>query len=95
MGLSAAPLGRRSCIVIVEVGDGEGASQIVGVLVDAVYEVFEAVELEATPAFGTPIDPEFIAGMARVDGGVLSVLAFDRVLAQDELARLVSAHTSH
>jgi purine-binding chemotaxis protein CheW len=94
MGLGVAPLGRRSCIVIVEVSESAdgGPAQTVGVLVDAVYEVFESADLEPPPAFGTSIDPDFIAGMSRVDGVVLAVLALDRALAQDELARLVSSH---
>jgi purine-binding chemotaxis protein CheW len=96
LGLETAHLGRRSCIVIVEITDPhDGQSQTVGVLVDAVYEVFEMLALEPCPAFGTPIEPEFIAGMARQDGEVLAVLAFERALAQDDLARLVAGHTEH
>jgi purine-binding chemotaxis protein CheW len=96
LGLSVASIGPRSCIVIVQITDPQDdKAQTVGVLVDAVYEVFEMNSLEACPAFGTPIDPEFIAGMARYDGGVLAVLEFDRALAQDDLAQLVSGHKDH
>ena len=96
LGLPTAHLGRRSCIVIVEIADPvDGQAHTVGVLVDAVYEVFETVSLEGVPAFGTPIDPDYIAGMARQDGGVVAVLAFERALAQDDLARLVASHTEH
>jgi purine-binding chemotaxis protein CheW len=94
--LATASIGRRSCIVIVEIADpADGQSHTVGVLVDAVYEVFELLDLEPCPAFGTPIAPDFIAGMARRDGGVLAVLAFERALAQDDLAQLVSGHATH
>lgn len=94
--LDSAVIGRRSCIVIVEVADAsDGQPQTVGVLVDAVYEVFEVLDLEACPAFGTPIDADYIEGMARVDRSVLAVIAVGRALAQDELAQLVSAHAAH
>ncbi len=94
LGLRASDIGRRSCVVVVEVADAEdGAPSTLGVLVDAVYEVFETAQLEPAPAFGTPVDPGFIAGMARLDGQALVVLELPRVLAQEELAQLMASTT--
>jgi len=96
LSLPGSTYGRRSCVVIVDIDDGEdGPPSTLGVMVDAVYEVFDVDTLEAAPAFGTPIDPAFLAGMARLDGQVLAVLNLNRVLAQDELSSLVASHVGH
>jgi purine-binding chemotaxis protein CheW len=95
LGLRGAAIGRRSCVVVVEVPEVEdSAPQTLGMLVDAVHEVFDVAALEPAPAFGTPVDPAFVAGMARRDSEVLVVLNLAHVLAQDELARLMEAHVA-
>ncbi len=94
LAVAGSAVGRRSCVVIVDIDDDE-STHTLGVMVDAVYEVFEVPALEAAPAFGTPIDPAFIAGMARLDSQVLAVLNLDRVLAQEDLSQLVAAHVAH
>jgi len=71
---------------------GHGSdSLVVGLLVDAVYEVFDAPagEFEPVPPLGTSIDPSFLLGMSRVRNEVIGVLALDRVLAQHELTALI------
>ena len=64
---------------------------VVGLLVDAVYEVFDAPpgDFEPVPPLGTSIDPRFLHGMSRVRNEVIGVLALDRVLAQHELTDLI------
>lgn len=105
LGHAPAQIGRRSCVVVVETGgdraaDAEAAddaddspaeSLVVGLLVDAVYEVFDAPagEHEPVPPLGTSIDASFLQGMSRVRNEVIGVLALDRVLAQDELTALI------
>jgi purine-binding chemotaxis protein CheW len=71
--------------------DGHASSLVVGLLVDAVYEVFDAPagEHEPVPPLGTSIDAGFLQGMSRVRNEVIGVLALDRVLAQDELTALI------
>jgi len=92
--LGATELARRTCVVVVEVRGPDGATQVLGVLVDAVHEVIDiaAHEIAPTPALGTRIDPEFIRGMARTARGLQVVLDLGRVLAQQELARLVAQY---
>lgn len=88
------PIARRTCVVVIEVGQGaEEARQVLGVLVDAVHEVIEirADAVEAAPALGTRIHPDFISAMAKVGRRLMVVLNLDRVLAQDELVRLIGA----
>jgi purine-binding chemotaxis protein CheW len=77
-----------TCIVIVEI-DCAGERAIMGGLVDAVREVVELPEaaLEAAPRMGTPIDPAFIRGMARRDGGFIVAIDLDRVFSAEEMRR--------
>lgn len=80
---------KRSCIVILELTQ-ESETQVIGVLVDAVNEVLEiaAGEIEPPPAFGARIRTDFIAGMGKVDGRFIILLAVDKVLSVDDLSQL-------
>ena len=85
-------VGRRSCIVIVEVQAGEEI-QDVGIIVDSVSEVLEipAADIEPAPAFGAKIRTDFIRGMGKVNGKFVIILDVDRVLSVDDLAMVVQA----
>lgn len=87
----SARVGRRSCIVIVEV-DTESGTQTLGVMVDGVNEVLEipAADIEPAPAFGARIRTDFIAGMARIDDRFVILLDVSRVLSVDEISALGS-----
>ena len=84
-----AAVGRRSCIVIVEVRQEEGKHDI-GILVDAVSEVLEipGAEIEPAPAFGAKIRADFIAGMGKVDGKFVIILDIMRVLSVEDMATI-------
>ena len=97
LGMDATEIGRRSCVIMVDIsGQTNGGHQSLGVLVDAVHEVFDVEEggLEGVPRMGTRIDPTFIAGMVRVRGLVTPALDFDRTLAEQTLSELITAHSS-
>lgn len=97
LGMSATEIGRRSCVIMVDMVLPEGLGhQSLGVLVDAVHEVFDIEEggVEPVPRMGTRIDPSLIAGMVRVRGQVIPALDFERSLAQQALSELISAHLS-
>jgi len=82
-------IGRRTCIVIVELTDDD-TRQDVGIVVDAVSEVLEIppAEIEPAPAFGARIRTDFIAGMGKVAGKFVVILDLRRVLSVDEMAAL-------
>jgi purine-binding chemotaxis protein CheW len=82
-------IGRRTCIVIVELAESD-ARQDVGIVVDAVSEVLEIppAEIEPPPAFGANIRTDFIAGMGKVAGRFVIILDSRRVLSVDEMATL-------
>ncbi len=102
--LGRTELARRTCVVVVEVAEpgaqgsvhvhADAERQVLGVLVDAVHEVQEIADadVEPTPSLGTRIHPDFLSGMAKVNGQLVGVLDMGRVLAQQDLARLVSGH---
>jgi purine-binding chemotaxis protein CheW len=67
-------------------------SWVMGLLVDAVFEVFDrqADEIEAAPSLGTRIAPEYLRGMTRADGELVGVLALSRLLSARELAARIA-----
>ena len=88
-GGNASELGRRTCIVIVEVADGELQHDI-GIMVDAVSEVLDipGSEIEPPPTFGAKIRADFIFGMGKVAGKFVIILNINKVLSIEEIAQL-------
>jgi purine-binding chemotaxis protein CheW len=91
-GRKPTEVGRRTCIVIIEVRAEAEETQTVGVMVDAVNEVLDipAAEIEPAPSFGAKIRADFIQGMGKVDGKFVIILNADRVLSVEELAELAT-----
>jgi purine-binding chemotaxis protein CheW len=91
-GDKATEIGRRTCIVIVEMKGAESgdASQDIGIIVDAVSEVLEIPrgEIEPPPTFGAKIRADFIAGMGKVSGKFVIILNVQRVLSVEEMSQL-------
>ena len=88
-GKRATDITRRTCIVIIEVANGEG-TQDIGVMVDAVNEVLEisASEIEPAPSFGANIRADFIDGMGKINGKFVIILNIHQVLSVEEMATL-------
>lgn len=91
-GRGASVVTRRTCIVIVEVGDDDDARQDVGVVVDSVNAVIELVaeDIQPAPAFGARIRVDFIEGMGRVNGRFVVLLDMARVLSSEEIGALAA-----
>ena len=90
-GGKASQISKRSCIVIIEIRDGE-LHQDIGIVVDAVSEVLEIprAEIEPPPSFGAKIRADFIDGMGKVAGKFVIILNIDRVLSVEEIASLTT-----
>jgi purine-binding chemotaxis protein CheW len=88
-GKPPTSIGRRNCIIIIEVAIGE-ETQSVGVMVDTVNAVLEipACEIEPAPTFGTHIRADFIAGMGKINGKFVIILNIQHVLSMDNMAEL-------
>lgn len=97
-GAEPAVIGRRSSVVIVETDhkDQDGPL-VVGVLVDGVSEVLEIADqdIEPVPALGTRVPREFLQGMAKAKGTLLSIMDADRILARETMATLIAGHIAH
>lgn len=72
-------------------------SVAMGLLVDAVFEVFDrnTAEIEAAPDIGTSVATEFLRGMTRSGGQLISVLALQQVLSARSLAEAIEAWQPH
>ncbi|TWD99155.1 CheW protein [Pseudomonas sp. AG1028] len=75
------PLGKRTCIVILDV-PAEERPQPIGVLVDAVSAVREihSKEIQPAPSFGSHLRSEFITGVVRLEDRFVTLLALAQVL---------------
>ncbi len=86
-------VGRRTCIVIVEirqcVGQGD-LRQDIGIMVDSVSAVLDIppTDIEPPPPFGGRIRSDFIYGMGKISGKFVVILNIDFILSNEELAAL-------
>ena len=101
LGLPPTVMGRRSCIVVVNGppaadpdGGFSGPGTVLGLLVDAVFEVFDRAghEIEPAPAMGTNVPPQYLRGITRSEGRLIGVLALQHVLAAQLLADCIAGH---
>jgi purine-binding chemotaxis protein CheW len=84
-GAPAAPVTKRTCVVVVE-SELDGAAAVVGLVADAVSEVIELGrgDIEEPPAFGTGLRLEYLLGMGKVGRRFVLLLDLDKVLSVDE-----------
>lgn len=88
-GNPPSQVSRRTCIVIIEVSEGD-ERQDIGIVVDAVSEVLEIPrsDIEPPPAFGAKIRADFITGMGKVNGRFVIILNVGQVLSVEEISLL-------
>ena len=88
-GKPPSPITKKTCIVIVEVRNGEDSHDM-GVVVDAVNAVLEIPrgEIEPAPTFGAKIRTDFIEGMGKVNGHFVILLNVNQVLSIDEIGAM-------
>lgn len=95
LGRAATEVGRRSCVVILEVPSGEQTS-VVGIMVDSVNEVLDIAsgEIDPAPSFGHDIRSEFIGGVGKVGGRFVILLEVQHVLSIQEMASLAGGRSA-
>lgn len=88
-GREKTAVGKRSCIVIVQIEHDEEHQEL-GIVVDSVNEVLdiEPAQQERPPAFGSGLRREFISGIGKVEDHFIVILAIEKVLSVTELAEL-------
>lgn len=89
LGFAAADPNRRTCVLIVEMHNGEEVVDL-GVVVDGVSEVLDLApqDLEPPPSFGANIRTDFIHAMARIRGRFVIVMRLAQVLSITEMSTL-------
>lgn len=95
LGKQVSEVGKRTCVVIIEITHEEDKMQI-GVVVDAVNEVLDIApeSIEAAPSFGAKIRTDFISGMGKIDDKFVVLLNIDHVLSVEELSMIDQAASS-
>jgi purine-binding chemotaxis protein CheW len=89
-GKGNSKIGRRSCVVILEVFFDEEYHDM-GILVDLVNEVIEipAAKIEPAPEFGAKVRSDFIAGIGTINEKFVIILDVNHVLSLGEMVNLV------
>ncbi|MDX9746590.1 MAG: chemotaxis protein CheW [Syntrophales bacterium] len=81
----------RTCIIVMEI-TGTDDPFLMGIVVDTVSEVLtiKGADIEKAPDFGSPLDTEYIMGMAKTEGRVKILLDIDKVLTREDLSMLAA-----
>ncbi|MES2352637.1 MAG: chemotaxis protein CheW [Pseudomonadota bacterium] len=84
-----SPIGKRTCIIVVEVDSDDGAF-VIGILVDAVNAVLDipAADVEPAPSFGAQVRAELLQGIGKVNGRFVLLLNVQHVVSASEIAAL-------
>lgn len=91
-GLERLEYGAMTVVVVVKVISGN-KERIMGIVVDAVSDVYDITEGDIKPApdFGSVISIEFVRGLATVGDKMVIVLDIDKLLNSAELSVMESA----
>lgn len=94
-GRAAAQVGKRTCIVMIEVVH-EGESHDIGIMVDAVSAVVEisADQIEPAPSFGANVRADFIEGMGKLEDRFVIILDVSKTFTLSDLASLEATVSS-
>ena len=87
-GSLTSPITKLTCIVIVEIEEGEDVTDI-GILVDSVEDVVDISkeDVESAPGFGAKLRADFISGIGKIGDRFVILLNIDRVLDLNELSK--------
>lgn len=79
--MESIPFGPTTVIIVVKVDNGD-KSRTIGMVVDAVSEVYRLDEnlVQPLPEFGGAISTDFIKGLSTVDEKMLILLDIDRLI---------------
>ena len=83
----------ETCVIVVEVTEGDDDRFHMGVIVDNVNEVIDIPRshIDPAPRFGGAMNTSYILGMGKVKNKVLTLLDIDKVMSQSDLVGLSQA----
>ena len=86
--LEAVEYGPLTVVIVLKVMHPEaGNSRVMGIVVDAVSDVYNvhSNEIKPAPDFGSVVDVAFVKGLATLQNNMLIILDIDRLLNSNEL----------
>lgn len=83
----------QTCIVVVQVKLAQGKAAQTGLIVDRVEDVLNIAsgDIELPPDFAAELSGDFILGIAKVKGGVKTLLKLENVLGSELVAQPLAA----
>lgn len=87
--LEAVEYGPMTVVIVLRVEDpNTGNSRVMGLVVDAVSDVYNVPEdsIKPAPDFGSVVDVDFVKGLATLENAMVIVLDIDRLLNASEMA---------
>ena len=90
-GLVNVEYGPTTVVVVLKV-TGEQGERIMGIVVDAVLDVYNISNEQAkpTPDFGSVVDTKFVKGLASVNGKLVILLDVNQLIDTGELDEIVT-----
>lgn len=94
-GLESIPYGATTVVIVLRVVTGD-KSRIMGIVVDAVSDVYNIPEeaMKPPPDFGTVISIDFVRALATVDETMVIVLDIDHLLNSDDMGTVAKISDS-
>ncbi len=91
-GLEPMEYGPMTVVIVLKVMR-EGKSRVMGIVVDAVSDVYNVQDesLKPAPDFGSVVNVDFVQGLATVDETMVIILDIDHLLNSGELAVMDNA----
>lgn len=88
LGMPDAEYNRFTVVIMVTVGE-----RVVGLVVDAVSDVFDiaAADIVPAPEMGAGVDTSFLTGMAKSEDRLISLLAIERIVGAGDAVELAAA----
>ncbi len=95
-GLEAVEYGPMTVVIVLKVMR-EDKSRVMGIVVDAVSDVYNVQDdsLKPAPDFGSVVNVDFVEGLATVDETMVIILDIDQLLNSGELAMMDESVESH
>ncbi len=86
-GLERGEYGPTTVVIVVKVMDEE-RERVMGIVVDAVSDVYNVSEddMKPPPDFGSVVSVDFVKGLTTVDEKMVIILDIDHMMARDDLA---------
>jgi len=92
-GMKAIEYGPLTVVLVLQVTSERGKREV-GIVVDAVSDVYSLDESQVKPApdMGAAINIDFIKGLASIDEKMVILLNIDRLLNQEDFTGVVDVH---